>query len=316
MIIEMRLVYSIHKIERMILYKHHEKIFKRMRIYYIISDNQSQALIRISILEENYSLYIPSHPLYLLVKIWFHHLNLSLLNFYSKYSNIYHHMIPFDHLSISTIDLILFSIHIHFISIVNPYLDCTSIIFVLISNQNKSFQLTLSDETIPYQVSIWKEYYSLFHEQFIHLQSLSLIEIFDEKLHLPASVKTLEIRKYDTYQYIRFDFTELIEKQAKMLNHLKIDRIGALNYVNTPFPALTHLIIDGGYNLDSDSYIAFSDQYENVDATSIFQRLGCSITHLHLFIDRENQTMKIDLQQFSHCLTHLILHYFDGKNRH
>jgi hypothetical protein len=176
--------------------------------------------------------------------------------------------------------------------------------------------LTLSDETIPYQVNIWKEYFPLFHEQFIHLQSLSLIEIFDEKLHLPASVKMLEIRKYDTHRYIHFDFTELIKEQAKILTHLKIDRIGVLNGINTPFPALTHLIIDGGYNFDADPYIVFSDQYENVDATSIFQRLGSSITHLHLFIDKENRTMKIDLQQFSHCLTHLTLHYFDGKNRH
>jgi hypothetical protein len=175
--------------------------------------------------------------------------------------------------------------------------------------------LILSDETIPHQVRIWKEYFPLFHEQFIHVQSLSLIETFDEKLHLPASIKMLEIRKYDTHQYFHFDFTELIREQAKILTDLTIDRIGVLNGINTSFPALTHLIIDGGYNFDTDSYIVFSDQYKNVDATSIFQRLESSITHLHLFIDKENRTMKIDLQQFSHCLTHLTLHYFDGKNR-
>ena len=58
-----------------------------------------------------------------------------------------------------------------------------------------------------------------------------------------------------------------------------------------------------------------SDQYKNVDITSIFQRLDSSITHLYLFIDRENKNMKINFEQFSHCLTHLTLHFVEGKTK-
>jgi hypothetical protein len=52
------------------------------------------------------------------------------------------------------------------------------------------------------------------------------------------------------------------------------------------FPSLTHLTIDGSFNLDVDCYTVFSNQYENVNATSIFQRLEISIKHLYLFIDK------------------------------
>jgi hypothetical protein len=160
--------------------------------------------------------------------------------------------------------------------------------------------LVLSDETIPYQANIFKQYFPFFKEKFIHLQSVTLIEIFNNKIDLPESVKSLEIRKYDIYQNFPFNFDQLLEQQAKYLTHLKIDRIGTLNYINTRFPRLTHLTIDGGFTLDIDHYIKWSTQYTNVDVNSIFQRLGSPITHLYLFIDKENQNMKINLELFSH----------------
>jgi hypothetical protein len=170
--------------------------------------------------------------------------------------------------------------------------------------------LILSDETISHQVNIFKQYFPFFKQQFIHLQSLTLIQLFDDKIDLPISVKSLEIRKYDIYENFGFNFDQLLEQQAKVLTHLKVDRIGILNYINTQFPALTHLIIDGGFSPDVN-YVKWTDQYVNVDASSIFQRIKSPITHLYLFIDQENQNMKINLQQFSHCLTHLTLHFFE-----
>ena len=168
--------------------------------------------------------------------------------------------------------------------------------------------LRLSDETVPNQVNIFKDYFPLFKDQFLRLRSVALFQLFDHPIDLPSSVQFLEIRKYDIYQNFGFDFTPLLERQSKVLIRLKIDRIGLLNYVRTPFPALTHLKIDGGCAPDIDSYISRFNQYKNVDATSIFQRMGSPITHLYLFVDSENLQMKIDLHQFSHCLTNLTLH--------
>ena len=169
--------------------------------------------------------------------------------------------------------------------------------------------LRLSDSTVPNQVEIFKEYFPFFKDQFLRLRSVALFQLYDHPIDLPSSVQFLEIRKYDIYQNFGFDFTPLLERQSKVLTHLKIDRIGLLKYIRTPFPALTHLKIDGGCAPDIDSYISRSDQYKNVDATSIFRPMGSPITHLHLFVDNENPQMKIDLQQFSHCLTDLTLRF-------
>ncbi|CAF1267578.1 unnamed protein product [Rotaria sp. Silwood1] len=171
--------------------------------------------------------------------------------------------------------------------------------------------LILSDETIPYQVHLFKKYFPFFKNEFINLQSLTLIEMFDDIIDLPESVRYLEIRKFDTYKNFGFNFDELLEQQAKYLIHLKIDRIGLLNSLNTQFPNLTHLTIDGGFSPNEDCYIRWSDQYKNIDIISIFKHLNSSITHLYLFIDKENRNMKINLEQFSHCLTHLTLHFVE-----
>ncbi|CAF1087782.1 unnamed protein product [Rotaria sordida] len=171
--------------------------------------------------------------------------------------------------------------------------------------------ITFSDETIPHQLEIFKKYFPFFKCQFIHLQSVTFIEIFSDTIDLPESVKCLELRKYDIYKNFHFDFDELLAQQANVLTHLKVDRIGTLNHINAQFPFLTHLTIDGGFIPDEDCYIRFSNKYKNINITSVFQNLGSSITHLYLFIDKENKNMKINLEQFSHCLTHLTLHFVE-----
>ncbi|CAF4193494.1 unnamed protein product, partial [Rotaria sordida] len=164
--------------------------------------------------------------------------------------------------------------------------------------------LILSDEIIPRQIKLFKEYFPLFQYEFIHLQSIILIEIFYDKIILPESVKYLEIRKYDAYKNVDYNFKPLIKQQAKFLTHLKIHRIDILKSINTQFPVLTHLIIDGGFAPDIDRCI------ESTNFNSIFQCLGSSITHLYLFIDNE-KGLNINLQLFSHCLTHLTLHFYE-----
>ncbi|CAF0844418.1 unnamed protein product [Rotaria sordida] len=84
-----------------------------------------------------------------------------------------------------------------------------------------------------------------------------------------------------------FNFDRLLAQQAKVLIHLKIDRIVTLNYIDTQFSIFTHLIIDGGFLPNDNCYIRFSNKYKNADAALIFQYLGSSITHLYFFIDRE-----------------------------
>ena len=169
--------------------------------------------------------------------------------------------------------------------------------------------LRLSDDIVPHQVQIFEEYFPLFKKQFLHLRSVALTQMFDHPIDLPNSVQSLQIRKYDTYQNFGFDFTAVLERQADVLTHLVIDRIGLLRYVRTLFPALTHLTIDGGCSPNVDSYISCHGQYKNVDLTSIFQCMKSPITHLRLFVDKENPQMKVNLQAFSHCLTHLTLHF-------
>ncbi|CAF1504795.1 unnamed protein product [Rotaria sordida] len=164
--------------------------------------------------------------------------------------------------------------------------------------------LILSDEIIPRQIKLFKEYFPLFQYEFIHLQSIILIEIFYDTIILPESVKYLEIRKYDAYKNVDYNFKPLIKQQAKFLTHLKIHRIDILKSINTQFPVLTHLIIDGGFAPDIDRCI------ESTNFNSIFQCLGSSITHLYLFIDNE-KGLNINLQLFSHCLTHLTLHFYE-----
>ncbi|CAF4423987.1 unnamed protein product [Rotaria sp. Silwood2] len=171
--------------------------------------------------------------------------------------------------------------------------------------------IIFSDETILHQVEIFEEYFPLFKHQFIHLQFVTFIEIFSYTIDLPESVKCLELRKYDIYKNIPFDFDKLLIQQAKVLTHLKVDRIGTLNHINVRFPFLTHLTIDGGFIPDEDCYVRFSNKYKNINFTSVFQNFESSITHLYIFIDKENKNMKINLEQFSHCLIHLTLHFVE-----
>ena len=155
-------------------------------------------------------------------------------------------MICFDHLTISMIVLILLFIPIHFISIFDLFLD-----YICYNLQRKQIiSLILSDETIPRQVKIFKQYFPFFKHQLV-----TFIEIFADKIDLPESVRFLEIKKYDIYKNFDFNYDQLLEQQAKVLTHLKLDRIGTLTYINTQFSVLTHLIIDGGFAPDVDYYV-------------------------------------------------------------
>ncbi|CAF4671736.1 unnamed protein product [Rotaria sp. Silwood1] len=111
--------------------------------------------------------------------------------------------------------------------------------------------------------------------------------LFSYTIDLPKSVKCLEFIKYDIHQNIHFDFDKLLAQQAKVLTYLKVHRIGTFNRIDTQYPFLTHL------------------------TTDVFQNFESSITHLYLFIHKENKNMKINLEQFSHCLTHLTLHFVE-----
>jgi hypothetical protein len=119
--------------------------------------------------------------------------------------------------------------------------------------------LKFSEETIPYQVTIFKQYFPFIKEQFIHLQSVTLIELSNDKIDLPKSVKYLEIRKYDIYNNCGFAFNKLLQQQAKVLTHLKTNKLSSINLINTQFSSLTHLIIDGDGDFNPDV------EYENID---------------------------------------------------
>ncbi|CAF3566518.1 unnamed protein product [Adineta steineri] len=120
--------------------------------------------------------------------------------------------------------------------------------------------------------------------RFLYLKLITLIETYDDQMDLTISARLLEIGKYDIYQNFSFNFDRSLEQQSNFLIHLIID---------------------------VDSYERRTHQYKYIDATSISQHIRSLITHLYLFIDKQNSHMTIYFKQFSYCLIHLTLHFFE-----
>ncbi|CAF1361941.1 unnamed protein product [Rotaria sp. Silwood1] len=55
-----------------------------------------------------------------------------------------------------------------------------------------------------------------------------------------------------------------------------------------------------------------SSPLKNTDVYSLIQEWQCFLTHLYLVIDNNSQYSTFNLDRFSHCLTHLTLHFYRG----
>ncbi|CAF3963048.1 unnamed protein product [Rotaria sp. Silwood1] len=148
-----------------------------------------------------------------------------------------------------------------------------------------------------------------FKEQFLHLQSVTLIEAgINTFIDLPLSVSSLSIRSFDTDNYSKTYINVILSQQTKVLTHLKIDNKDLQYLIDTSFPALTHLIILGG-DYYGREYIDVCSPLENIDIHSIIQQWQCFLTHLYLVIDNKIRYSTFNLDRFSHCLTRLTLHF-------
>ncbi len=106
--------------------------------------------------------------------------------------------------------------------------------------------LILCDECVPDRVKLFLNHFPYFKEQFLHLQSLTLIEAkIITFIDLPTSVSSLSIRSYDDYYYCNNSIREIFSQQAKVLTQLKIDSKDLQYLIDIQFPVLTHLIITG-----------------------------------------------------------------------
>ncbi|CAF4972003.1 unnamed protein product [Rotaria sp. Silwood1] len=175
--------------------------------------------------------------------------------------------------------------------------------------------LILCDECVPDQVKLFLDHFPHFKEQFPHLQSITLIEAETITfIDLPISVSSISIKIYDTDDYYDQNYiSEILSRQAKVLTHLKINSKDLHDLIDIRFPALTHLIIGGGCYYDSDyDYMDVSFPLENTDVHSLIQQWQCFLTHLYLVIDNKIQYSIFNLDRFSHCLTHLALHFYQA----
>ncbi|CAF3681328.1 unnamed protein product [Rotaria sp. Silwood1] len=169
--------------------------------------------------------------------------------------------------------------------------------------------LILCDEYVPERVKLFLDHFPHFKQEFLYLKSVTLIEVGSNTfIDLPLSVSLLSIRSFDTDNNSKTYINEILSQQTKVLTHLKIDNKDLQYLIDIRFPALTHLIILGGYYYARE-YIDVSSPLENIDIHSLIQQWQCFLTHLHLVIDNESRYSTFNLDRFSHCLTHLMLHF-------
>ncbi|CAF1032189.1 unnamed protein product [Rotaria sp. Silwood1] len=172
--------------------------------------------------------------------------------------------------------------------------------------------LILCDEYVPDRVKLFLDHFSNFKEQFVRLQSVTLTEAETITfIDLPVSVSSLSIRSYDANDYNENCINEILSRQAKVLTYLKIDSKDLKHLIDIRFPALTHLIIGRGCYYDG-KYMDVSSPLKNTDVYSLIQEWQCFLTHLYLVIDNNSQYSTFNLDRFSHCLTHLTLHFYRG----
>ena len=174
--------------------------------------------------------------------------------------------------------------------------------------------LSLSDETLPDQVSLFLEHFPNFHREFSSLRSMALIESETTLIHLPISVSSISIRNHEiSCGNADFLIDDILRPQKDRLTHLTIDELDILYYEDIHFSVLTHLTIDGGIFFEHDDIVIPS--FDRYDTDLLPQSYGSFLTHLHLFIDGKHQESLINLEHLSHCLTHLTLHFAGSKTK-
>ena len=155
-----------------------------------------------------------------------------------------------------------------------------------------------SDELMPDQVELFKKYFPHFQNQFVRLKKIKFINASTILPNLPTCLSSLSIKTYlKTSNTDRF-VTQMLNQQAPYLTYLKVDGFYAFRFVNRSFPLLTHLIID---------YCTVTEFHR------IIRLFKCSLTHLKLFIDREENFTVLNFEQLRNSLMHLTLVFSEGR---
>jgi hypothetical protein len=170
--------------------------------------------------------------------------------------------------------------------------------------------LIFSEENLPNQVELFHKNFPYMQNEFIHLRKVIFIKTQTVLLNLPFSVSHL------SFQSCADSLIQtILIRQAEFLTHVKVNNAEIFQSMNITFPELTHLTIDD--DVVSDLEISFSRSLlPLIDLPSMIRNLYSSITHLHLFIMKNNLKSQDSIQNFeylSYCLTHFTLVFSRGN---
>jgi hypothetical protein len=156
----------------------------------------------------------------------------------------------------------------------------------------------LSDDQMPNQVELFNKYFPNFYHQFIRLRRIKFIDTSTILSYLPKYLSSLSIKTYSKTNNTDQLIMQILTRQTQYLTYLKVDGSYVFRSINTSFPLLTHLIID---------YCTVTDFHR------IVHYLTSSLTHLKLFIDKEDHFSILDFKQLSKSLKHLTLLFSSGR---
>ncbi|CAF0983776.1 unnamed protein product [Rotaria sp. Silwood1] len=151
-----------------------------------------------------------------------------------------------------------------------------------------------SDELMPDQVKIFNKYFSNFHNLFICLKKIKFINTSTILSNFPINVSSLSIKTYLKTNNTNYFIRKILNQQAQYLTYLKVDGSYVFRSINTSFPSLKHLIID---------YCTVTEFHQ------ILHYFKSSLTHLNIFLDREENLTILNFEHLSNTLIHLTISF-------
>ncbi|CAF3649346.1 unnamed protein product [Adineta steineri] len=152
--------------------------------------------------------------------------------------------------------------------------------------------ISFSDEIMPNQVELFKQYFPNFQYKFISLKKFIFNNTSTILSHLPICLTSLSIKTYLKTKQTDYLIMHTLNQQSQYLTYLKVDGSYVFRSINTSFPLLTHLIID---------YCTITDFHR------ILHCLQSPIIYLKLSLYKEENLTLINFQSLSKSLLQLSL---------
>ncbi|CAF2981584.1 unnamed protein product [Rotaria sp. Silwood2] len=151
-----------------------------------------------------------------------------------------------------------------------------------------------SDEFMPDQVKLFNKYFPDFHDRFIYLKKIKFINTSTILSNLSINVSSLSIKTYLKTNNTDYFISKILNQQAQYLTFLKVDGSYVFRSINTSFPLLKHLIID---------YCTITEFHR------ILHYFKSSLTHLNIFLDREDNLTILNFEHLSNSLIYLKINF-------